>query len=188
MEIIQMFIDDNDNESGVEAVSLVENPAIELDFIALKDQKELKLAEVSKEKRILMGAALVPNKPIYRNQEGKEFYIYFDSDTVRKASELFFKKGYQSNTTEEHAIKLDGNTVVESWIKESEVDKSVHYGLSAPVGTWFISMKIEDEATYKKAKEGTLKGFSIEAYFTDQLTMSKDIEEPVLEKIRELLK
>jgi hypothetical protein len=187
MQIIELIIDEADNESGVEAVSVVENPAIELDFIALKEQKEMKLAEVDAEKRILMGAALVPDKLIYRNQDDQEFYIRFSKDTVRKASELFFKRGYQSNTTEEHEIKLDGNTVVESWIKEDEVnDKSVKYGLSAPIGTWFISMKIDNEETYRKAKEGKLKGFSIEGYFADRYAMKQ--EQPEKELLEQIIK
>ena len=62
MDIIELFIDENDEVSGIEAVSIVENPAIEEDFVALKTQ-EFKFAEVNKEKRILMGAALIPNKP-----------------------------------------------------------------------------------------------------------------------------
>jgi hypothetical protein len=189
MKILELVIDENDMESGVEAVSVVENPAIELNFIALKDQTPVKLAEIDKERRILMGAALVPDKPIYRNQDGQEFYIFFSKDTVRKASELFLKKGYQSNTTEEHEIKLDGNTVVESWLKEDEQhDKSVKYGLDAPVGTWFISLKIDNEETYKKAKEGKLKGFSIEGYFADKYALKQEPEEKILiDKIKELL-
>tara|TARA_A100001015_G_scaffold295919_1_gene375491 strand:+ start:64 stop:357 length:294 start_codon:yes stop_codon:yes gene_type:complete len=89
MDIVELFIDENDEVSGIEAVSIVENPAIEEDFIALKNQ-EFKFAEVNKEKRILMGAALIPNKPIYRKSGDKDYYIYFSRDTVRKASELFF--------------------------------------------------------------------------------------------------
>ena len=65
MDIVELFIDDEDEVSGIDAISVVENPAIEEDFIALKNQ-EFNLAEVDKEKRILMGAALVPNKPIFK--------------------------------------------------------------------------------------------------------------------------
>lgn len=169
MELIELII--NEDFKGVEAVSVVENPAIELDFVALNKQK-VQLAEVDKEKRILMGAALVPNKKIYRVDEstGEEYYVFFSENTVRQASEMFFKNGYQSNTTEEHEIQLNNNTVVESWIKEDEVnDKSVKFGLEAPVGTWFISLKVEDEETYQKAKDGTLKGFSIEGYFASKV-------------------
>ena len=125
MDIFELFIDENDEVSGIDAVSIVENPAIEEDFIALKNQ-EFKFAEVNKEKRILMGAALIPNKPIYRRneKEDKEYYIYFSRETVRKASELFFIRGNQSNSTFEHQLPLEGLTAVESWIVESEKDKS----------------------------------------------------------------
>ena len=189
MKIIEMVIDENDHESGIDAVSLVEDPAIQLNFVALNKHQEVKLAEVDGEKRILMGAALVPNKPIYRNQGGEEFYIYFTKKTVRRASELFFKRGYQNNVTEDHAIALDNNTVVESWIKEHEAhDKSVAFGLDAPVGTWFISMKIEDEETYKKAKDGTLKGFSIEGFFADALSVKQSADKPSpIEVIKKML-
>ena len=80
MDIIELFIDEEDEVSGIEAVSIVESPAIESDFIALKNQ-EFKFAEVNKEKRILMGAALIPNKPIYRKNDENEYYIYFSKDT-----------------------------------------------------------------------------------------------------------
>lgn len=88
MDIIELFIDDEDEVSGIDAISVVENPAIEEDFIALKNQ-EFNLAEVDKEKRILMGAALVPNKPIFRRSGENEYYIYFSRETVRKASNCF---------------------------------------------------------------------------------------------------
>ena len=77
MRIVELIIDESDEQSGIEAVSLVETPAIEENFIALNKQQIL-LKEVDKEKRILMGAALVPNKQIYRRNEktNDEYYIY----------------------------------------------------------------------------------------------------------------
>ena len=74
----------NKMETGIEAISIVESPAIESDFVALKDQ-EIKLAEVDADKKILMGALLIPNKPIYRNGDEGEYYIYFSKDTVCKS-------------------------------------------------------------------------------------------------------
>ena len=81
MRIVELIIDESDEQSGIEAVSLVETPAIEENFIALNKQQIL-LKEVDKEKRILMGAALVPNKQIYRRNEktDDEYYIYFSKD------------------------------------------------------------------------------------------------------------
>jgi hypothetical protein len=174
MDIVELFIDDEDEVSGIDAISVVENPAIEEDFIALKNQ-EFNLAEVDKEKRILMGAALVPNKPIYRRSGENEYYIYFSRETVRKASELFFIRGNQSRSTLEHDIPLNGLTVVESWIVESEQDKSRQYNMNVPVGTWMVSMKVlNDDIWENYVKTGKVKGFSIEAYFTDKMERPKD--------------
>ena len=169
MDIIELFIDENDEVSGIEAISVVENPAIEEDFIALKNQ-EFKLAEVDKEKRILMGAALIPNKPIYRRSGENEYYIYFSKDTVRKASELFFMRGNQNNSTLEHQMPLTGLSAVESWIVEDEKDKSRFYGMEVPIGTWMVSMKVlNDDVWENYVKTGKVKGFSIEGYFADRL-------------------
>ena len=119
MKTIELYIDEENEFSGIEAISVVENPAIEEDFIALKKQ-QVKLAEVDKEKRILMGAALVPNKKIYRTNGEDEYNIFFSEDTVRKASELFLSRGKQNNSTLEHDVKLNGLSVVESWIIEDK--------------------------------------------------------------------
>lgn len=170
MDIIELFIDENDDVSGIEAVSIVENPAIEEDFVALKNQ-EFKFAEVNKEKRILMGAALIPNKPIYRRNEENEYYIYFSRDTVRKASELFFIRGNHNKSTLEHQLPLEGLVAVESWIVEDkDKDKSKFYGMDVPLGTWMLSMKVlNDEVWENYVKTGKVKGFSIEGYFADKL-------------------
>lgn len=170
MDIIELFIDENDQFSGIQAISVVENPAIEEDFIALKNQ-ELKLAEVDAEKKILMGAALIPNKPIYRKNTDKEYYIYFSKKTVKKASELFLMRGNQNKSTLEHELPLQGLSVVESWIVEDEkYDKSKKYGLNAPIGTWMVAVKVNNDEVWNDfVKTGKVKGFSIEGYFADKL-------------------
>ena len=143
MKIVELILDDNEDLTGIEAISIVENPAIEEDFVALKSQ-ELKLAEVDKEKKILLGALLVPNKPIYRKSGEEEYYIYFTRDTVRKASQLYLQKGNQNNSTLEHQHTIKGLSLVESWIVEDEEkDKSRLYGLDVPVGTWMGAVKVK---------------------------------------------
>ena len=194
MKIVELVIDEADEQSGIEAISVVESPAIEENFVAL-NKHEILLKEVDSEKRILMGAALVPNKQIYRRNDktNEEYYIYFSEDTVRKASELFFKKSNHQNATLEHSQKVDGTTIVESWIVEnSKTDKSALYGMDMPKGTWMVSMKIDNEDIYKKAKDGDIKGFSIEGYFADKYDLNteslKDLEERfTVEELKELL-
>ena len=198
MEIIELVIDENEELFGIEAISVVENPAIEEDFIALKNQDQIRLAEVSKEKRILMGAALIPDKPIYRKSDDNEFYIYFSKDTVAKASQMFLQAGNQGQATMEHATeKLEGMTVVESWIIEDEVhDKSRKYGLDMPVGTWMVSIKCDNDEVWAKVKEQKIRGFSIEGYFADRLSnrpLDKQVdqlteEDKLLNEIIDVLK
>ena len=183
MNLIELIIDDNEDMQGVDAISIVENPAIESDFIALKSQ-EVKMAEVDKEKRILMGAVLIPEKPIYRRNGENEYYIYFSKDTVNKASQLFFKNGNQSNWTFEHAKEIKGLTVVESWIVEDTAkDKSALYNLNVPVGTWMASVKVDDAELWQNfVKTGKVKGFSLEGYFADKLENKKELSEQVIEE------
>ena len=170
MKTIELYIDEENEFSGIEAISVVENPAIEEDFIALKKQ-QVQLAEVDKEKRILMGAALVPNKKIYRTNGEDEYNIFFSEDTVRKASELFLSRGKQNNSTLEHDVKLNGLSVVESWIiEDKKKDKSKKYGFDLPIGTWMVSVKVNNDEIWNDfVKEGKVKGFSIEGFFADKL-------------------
>jgi len=173
MKIIELILDDKDTEMGVYAVSVVDEPAIEENFVAL-NKHSIELATIDKEKKLLMGPALIPNKQIYRkNSKHGEFYIYFSEDTVRKASEMFFTNGHQNSATYEHDYALSGMTVVESWIiEDSKSDKSRLHGFNLPVGTWMISMKVNNDQIWNDVKEGKVKGFSIEGYFADKLEMA----------------
>jgi len=96
----------------------------------------------------------------------------------------------QNNATIEHAQKLSGMSVVESWLIEDEVhDKSVKYGFSLPKGTWMISMKCNNEEVWQDVKAGKVKGFSIEGYFADKLEMSvEDEKQEIINQLKELLK
>ena len=190
MKIIELILDEEEFDTGVDAISIVESPAIESDFVALKNQ-EIKLAEVDKEKKILMGALLIPNKPIYRNGEEGEYYIYFSKDTIVKASQMFLQNGKQSNSTLEHSKALNGLTLVESWITESkEKDKSALYGLDVPVGTWMGSVKVNNEDVWNEyVKTNKVKGFSIEGYFADKIESPKEnVEEQMAEQLLNQIK
>jgi len=192
MELREMFIDENNIKLGVNAVSVVEDPAIESNFITLKEDNKIELAEVSKERRILLGAALIPNKPILRIENEKEYYIFFSKETIAKVALMFAKNKYSDQVTEEHEKPVKGMTIFESWLTEDkEKDKSAFYGLDLPVGTWCISMKADNDDIYNLAKQGKIKGFSIEGYFSDKVEkkeLSKEDEEvEILRKIMELL-
>ena len=174
MRIVELILDE-DQEIGVEAISVVENPAIEEDFIALKSQ-EFKLAEVDKERRILMGALLIPNKPIYRKNGEDEYYIYFSKDTVSKASQMYLMQGNQNNATMEHQYALSGLSLVESWLVEDKVhDKSVKYGMDLPLGSWVGSVKVNNDKIWNEfVLTKKVKAFSIEGYFADRMERPKE--------------
>lgn len=177
MKIIELVLGDNDEleESGIDAISIVESPAIESDFIALKNQ-EIKFAEISKEKKILLGALLIPNKPIYRRGDDGEYYIYFSRDTVSKASQKYLTMGKQNNSTLEHSKALEGLSLVESWLVEDKVhDKSVKYGLDVPIGTWMGAVKVNNEEIWNEyVKTNKVRGFSIEGFFADKMERPKE--------------
>jgi hypothetical protein len=174
MKIVELILDE-DSEMGIEAISVVESPAIEEDFVALKSQ-EFKLAEVDKERRILMGALLIPNKPIYRRSGDDEYYIYFSKETVLKASQMYLMQGNQNNSTLEHQYKIQGLSLVESWLVEDKVhDKSVKYGMDLPLGTCVGRVKVNNEKIWNEfVKTGKVKGFSIEGFFSDKMERPKE--------------
>ena len=173
MKLFEMKLDEDAIANGVNAISLVESPAIESNFIALKkeDLAKVEFATVDAEKRIIMGAVLIPEKPILRlDEQGEPFHIFFAHQTIRKASELYLQRGLQSSATLEHEINIQGITLVESWIVEdSKLDKSHLYKLDAPLDSWVVSMKVmNDEVWTDYVKTGKVKGFSIEGFFTPE--------------------
>ena len=193
MRIVELILDDQQMASGIDAISIVEAPAIESNFIALKSH-EMKFAQVDAEKRILMGPVLIPDKPIYRKQvmngEMQEFYVYFSKDTVRKASQMFLLKGNQGNATIEHELAVQGVCMVETWIKEDmEKDTSAIYGMNDPIGTWMGCLKVTNDEVWADAKNGKFKGFSIEGYFADKsMPLSKvETDDEKLAKVIDIL-
>lgn len=186
MRIVELILDENQEYSGIEAISVVENPAIEEDFVALKTQ-EVQLAELNTEKRILMGALLIPNKPIYRRNGEDEYYIYFSRETVAKASQKYLMESKQNNSTLEHERELQGLSLVESWIVEDpKMDKSNLYNMEMPVGTWMGAVKVtNDEVWNNYVKTGKVKGFSIEGYFADKMPRPQESIDEELSKIEE---
>tara|TARA_R110000764_G_scaffold93396_1_gene177000 strand:+ start:246 stop:929 length:684 start_codon:yes stop_codon:yes gene_type:complete len=171
---------------GVFAISLVENPAIESNFVALSKEKDnLSLSAIDDDKRLLVGAALIPNIEIPR--EGG-YYVRFSKDVVRKCMENFFQKNNHKNSNIEHndSVALKGVTVVESWIiEDTNNDKSNLYGLSLPEGSWVVALKVEDDKTYQLAKQGVIKGFSIEGVFPKKVELQAIDDLEIKNKLNE---
>jgi len=139
----------------------------------------------------LVGAALIPNKQIFRKDaEDNEFYVYFSKDTVKKAAYRFLKSNAHHNHTLQHQEEIEGLYVAESWIVESEQDKSRKYGLNVPIGTWMVAVKVDNEQIWnEQIKSGNAKGFSIEAYFANKLgSIKQSVDDVVIESAQLLNK
>ena len=192
-KITELVISDDNEELSIDAISLVTSPAIEVDFVFFgKDKHNLTFSKIDEEKRMLISPALIPNKQIFRYNPNtdSEYYVYFSTDTVRKASELYLKYNNHHKATYQHQDRVAGVLTVESWIKEGDQDKSKMYGYDLPNGTWFVKMKIENNDLWEKIKAGELKGLSIEGYFVDKMEkMSKTVtDEEIVKAYNELVK
>jgi hypothetical protein len=194
LKTYEAIFDEGEN-TGVYAVSLVENPAMEGLFIALS-KHEVQLKEVDKEQRILMGLVLEPNKPIYRNQNGEEFNIVFNEATIKNLSYSFFKNKYHQNSTIEHDSKnkIEGVTFVESWIiEDTKNDKSNALGFSYPKGSWMATMKVDSDDVWNNyIKTGKVQGFSIDAMLSlkevnlKSINMSEQAEKGIIQMLSDL--
>lgn len=181
----------NNKAKGVFSISLVEDPAMEGHFVVLSKEKEIQLKTLNEEKRLLIGLVLEPNKPIYRNQGGEEFYLKFDEPTILELSHSFFKNKFQLNSTLEHTTPIDGVAFVESWIVEdSKIDKSALFGFSYPKGSWLATMKVDnDEVWNDYVKTGKVKGFSIDAFIDleEEINLKKEnMSNTIVEAINNL--
>jgi hypothetical protein len=166
-----------DDHMGIQAVSLVDEPAIMVDFVYLSSQKKVKLAEVNKERRMVYGPILIPDMHILRidKETGEEYYITFTRECVMQATHAILRKNLQHSHTVQHSFAVAGLSIVELWVKEGESDKSVHLGFDLPIGTAMAGVYIENEDVLEAVKAGDLKGFSIEGLFTEtqeQLSLS----------------
>ena len=174
-KLIELLIEEDGDAFGVEAISLVKFPAIEENFVFFSKnnvQKAISLAVMDSDKRTLIGAALIPEKniPRYDEMTEEEYDVYFSKETVKQASELFLKSNRTNEHTYEHKEKIDGVSVVESWIVDNpEMDKTKLYGLDVPEGTWAVRVHVANDEMWEAVKEGEIRGFSIEGYFVDSV-------------------
>ena len=170
-KLVELLIDETEDIFGIQAISLVANPAIERGWVALNKDNFLSLAKIDEEKRMLVGVALVPEKEIPRySEEDGEYLVFFSKETIEKAQELFMNSLKNNKATLEHKEDVSGVSVIETWIKEDDTDKSNLYGFQdVPIGSWFVKMKIYNDEVWEQVKQNKLRGFSIEGYFVDSV-------------------
>ncbi len=185
-KLIELLIDEDSHAFGVEAISLVREPAIQVNWVAFNKQgnqnKMIHLAQMDEEQRTLIAPALIPDLKIVRYDEAadEEYDVYFSQDTVKLASELFLKNNRANAHTFEHAEPVEGVSVVESWIiQDPSVDKAKLYGFTdLPKGTWMVRAKVDNPEIWEKIKAGEAKGLSIEGYFLDKVEKMQAAKKP----------
>jgi hypothetical protein len=191
VKVVEYTIDDS-VYLGVNCISLVDQPAIEIDFVALKSEpKKITQAAIDEgDRQMLYGAVMLPEQLIYRvDGMGGEYYAKYSAETISKISQEYLKRNMHHNSNLQHEIPITGCTVVESWIKEGEHDKSQNFGFNFPDGTWCIGMKIDNEEVWNAVKQGDVKGFSLEGFFTelsDEYLAEQEIEKIMRELTNEL--
>lgn len=191
LPLFELMIDDEATDE-IFAISLVESPAIELDFQYF-GKELIQFAEVNKDKRLIMGPILVPNKRILRiDGENKEYEVYFKPETVRRLSQMYLEKKYTDKATIEHEKSVKGVNLVESWIVDNKFqDKSKAYGFNVPEGSWMGTFRVDESPEGKKiwdeyVKTGKVKGFSIEGLFAHNLVAASKVDDILTKDISQL--
>jgi len=173
-----------DSWGGKTALSWAESKVNTFD----KQKMSKQAFQTDDEKRIVLGPAMIPDLKIFRKDAlGNPYYVYFSSDTIKMIAEKYMKNKYIDNNDEMHNGKAVSDVyVVESWIKESENDKSTDFGYGdLPIGTWFVSMKVKNDLTWNKVKEGKLNGFSVSGFFEEVASFCR--EEMFLQRVAQIL-
>lgn len=211
MRLFELIVADEEQD-GVFALSLVDEPAIESHGVFF-NRSDVQFAETNEE-GLFVAPILIPDKKILRvDASGVPYEVYLSKETVKKLAHMYLKKKYQDSFTIQHDKKVDNITLVESWVTDSTMkDKSKEYGLTVPAGTWMGLMSVDSEELREKFRSGEVSAISIEGIFEhlekstpEQMKAAemwesfadyweKDVEElseveasKVLKKLRELL-
>lgn len=174
-------IDLLDEETGCYTVSLVEFPAVEVDFLKFEKDTPIEL-KFNDDKHIITGVALRADYPIYRNSpERGEYYVVFTKEIIRDIVEKYSKHGFNNLVNIEHNENNYVNNVImiESYIIDRERGVNPIAFEKVEDGSWITSFKVNDLNVWNKIKNGEVKGFSVEGFFklienpkTDDSTIS----------------
>lgn len=183
----KVVVNPDDDTTGVYAVSLVDSPAIEVDWITLsKEIIEFEFS-VNKDKQMLFGPLLIPNKLIFRRDEkGNEYNIVFDEETIQTIADKYNENKLNDIFNFQHSDKKVEAVLLQNWIT-GELDKSQDYGFSLPKGTWFGGVKVKDENFWmSEVKTEKVKGFSIEIKAgVELIEMTTQVDKNKIEKLME---
>ena len=173
-----------DDNQGVGFISLVDVPAIGVDWIKLSNESQLSF-KADKEKQLLYGPFLIPNKLIYRHDEKMgEYYVRFSKEEIEKIASKFNEDLNNKNINFQHSDQKVEAFVASNWMIDGEQDKSRNMGFDLPEGTWFGGVKVKDLSFWTdKVKTDEVRGFSVEILADLELAL-KNKEQKMENKIK----
>jgi hypothetical protein len=191
VEVYEIVINDHD-ESGVDYIALVDTPAIMKNFMAFNEEKpKMVFKTADKDRRLVMGALMIPDLKIYRySEERGDFYVYFSKDTIRQINYKYHRSGFERNVNLMHdpEMKMSDVYLVSDFITDSQMGITDPKGFDNPEGTWYGVMKIDNDRLWNDyVKTGELKGFSVEGLF-DQVLVEETKEDKILKEIKSIIK
>lgn len=160
------FVYDPEKMEGIWNLSLVADPAIQVEMMKFSNDVRQDWKFSSEEKRVIVSPVVIPNQYIWRNDiQGSKGWVFFSEETIEKLQQNFAKEKYGHNSSIEHDEVIDNVYVTESWIVTDPLnDKANALGFKdIKKGTWFVSQKIDNDAVWEKCKDGTFAGISIDA-------------------------
>jgi hypothetical protein len=164
-------------EQGIDATALVENPAIQRNWMAFKEHKDFKFKTHNEDKRILAGALMVADFPMYRNMNGKEFFVKFSSETIEQLADRMVLNNKLTAFNFEHDAKkeLADMHIQQFFIINTELGVNTPIGFEElPNGSLFAFVKVNNEQVWNDyVKTGIVKGFSIEGNFATKEEFSE---------------
>ena len=175
-----------DDDSIIEAVALVDTPAIEMNWQAFSKPYAFK---ADGEKRIISGPLMVAKLPIYRRDKSGEYYGIFTAEDIYNLRNKFFKqsKDKEVNMMHDPSKMVDGVYMIESFLIDSKRGINPPLGYNLTDGSWFGSYKIDNSDVWDEfIKSGEFKGFSIEGVFNSVQIDAKPLS--VIEQIIEVVK
>lgn len=166
-------------------LAIVDFPAIEVNFMAFAKEKRKVLMAADEEKRIVFGAAMIPDLPIYReDSEGVGYYITFSKETIAQVASAFSQERH-FNVMHDAAMPAKC-TLLESYILSAAEGKVAPSGFELPDGTWMVKAHIDDDILWEDIKTGRYNGFSIESFFNidfQQLMKKKNLLKRAARKV-----
>lgn len=163
------YIDINDeDETGLDAISLVQHPAIEVDFLCFNEDTKKIDFSADEDKHILTAVALRADHPIYRRNGDYEYWVIFTKDVIRKLVTKYAKNNLFNSVNIEHN---DYSFVKSAYMIESYiVDKARGIVPSEfkdiEDGSWIVSYYIDDESLWNVVKNtDALNGLSVQGLF-----------------------